>query len=56
MRIKVEASGWPDDCKTELEKQEYCRLWHEIGVEIDINAVQNSPIDRAFAKVSYSFF
>ena len=46
-KVKVEASGWPDWCRTEKQKDLHIRTIHERdGVLLDKSKVQNNPGKR----------
>lgn len=52
MKIKTEASGWPDDCKTEEQRRQFIQDFLDIeGVQLDPeNMVRNEPA-RSLAKM-----
>jgi hypothetical protein len=53
LKIKVEASGWPDHIKTDDEKREFAENYKRIyGIEIDINNVKKNPGLRHIAKLA----
>jgi hypothetical protein len=44
--------GWPDWCKTELQKQKYISLYEENeGIQLDYDAIQRNPGKRMLAKL-----
>ncbi|XP_064635289.1 uncharacterized protein LOC135492653 [Lineus longissimus] len=52
LKIKQEASGWPDWCKTEIDRQTYISnyLEHE-GIKLDEDAIEYNSGLRALAKL-----
>jgi hypothetical protein len=52
LRLKIEASGWPPNVKTEEEKKDYIeRQKRELDIEIRMENVQNNPGLRYIAKI-----
>jgi hypothetical protein len=52
LKLKQESSGWPDWCKTELQKQKYISLYEENeGIQLDYDAIQRNPGKRMLAKL-----
>lgn len=44
LRLKAEASGWPDGCETEALRQEYLHQWEQReGIRLRPEAIQSNP-------------
>ena len=57
LRFKQEASGWPDWCKTEEEKQTYVREYFvKEGVQLNPSNIKKNPGLRALAKLCLNSF
>ena len=57
LKIKQEASGWPDGCKTEEDRQTYINLYHKKeGVRLDYKKIRKNPGLRALAKLMLNSF
>lgn len=57
LKIKQESSGWPAECKTEAEKNEYIRLYKEKeGVTLDPSKISKNPGRRQVAKLALNSF
>lgn len=52
LKIKQEASGYPDWCKTERQKDRYIRDYHkQQGIKLDKHKIKKNPGLRAIAKL-----
>jgi len=57
LKIKQEASGWPDWVKTECDKTQYIDLYEQKeGVQLDYHKIQKNPGLRALAKLMLNSF
>ncbi|XP_055345065.1 uncharacterized protein LOC129592933 [Paramacrobiotus metropolitanus] len=57
LKIKTEASGWPADVATDLEKEQYLRDFHEHeGIELGRDKIESNPGIRALAKLCLNSF
>ena len=57
LKIKQEASGFPDSCKTEEQKREYIRMYKEKeGIELDYAKIKKNPGLRCLAKLCLNSF
>ena len=57
LKIKTEASGWPKDCKTEWEKQDFIERFEEKeGIRLDYSKVEPNPGLKATAKLMLNSF
>ena len=57
LKVKQEASGWPDWCKTEEDRQTYINLYHKKeGVRLDYKNISKNPGFRALAKLMLNSF
>jgi hypothetical protein len=57
LKMKQEASGWPEWCQSENDKWRYIRDYHEKeGILLDYNNIQNNPGLRALAKLMLNSF
>jgi len=52
LKIKTEASGWPKDCTTEENKQEYiCKFAVRESIQLDYHKIEKNPGLKATAKL-----
>ncbi|XP_062611929.1 uncharacterized protein LOC134273736 [Saccostrea cucullata] len=52
LKIKQEASGFPPDCKTSEQEQDYIRLvLYKEGFMMDILSIEKNPVRRTIAKL-----
>jgi hypothetical protein len=57
IKMKQEASGWPEWCQSENDKWRYIRDYHEKeGILLDYNNIKNNPGLRALAKLMLNSF
>jgi len=57
LKIKQEASGWPEGCETEEQKWEYIRKYEEKeGIKLDYDKIKYNPGIRSFAKLCLNSF
>ncbi|XP_055339248.1 uncharacterized protein LOC129588868 isoform X2 [Paramacrobiotus metropolitanus] len=57
LKIKTEASGWPADVASDLEKDQYLRDFHEHeGIELERDKIEANPGMRALAKLCLNSF
>lgn len=57
LKLKQEASGWPDWCKTEPDKHKYIELYYQKeGIHLDYNKIQQNTGLRALAKLMLNSF
>ncbi|VDI47708.1 Hypothetical predicted protein [Mytilus galloprovincialis] len=57
LKIKQESSGFPKECKTEEQKQEYIRLYKENeGIHLDYDNIKENPGLRSLAKLCLNSF
>ena len=57
LKIKQQASGWPDWCKTENDKHSYIDLYEKKeGIRLDYNKVKKNTGLRAIAKLMLNSF
>ena len=57
LKIKTEASGWPKDCKTEWEKQDFIERFEEKeGIRLKYENVKPNPGLKATAKLMLNSF
>ncbi|XP_054717436.1 uncharacterized protein LOC129226831 [Uloborus diversus] len=57
LKIKQESSGWPVECVTDKEKEQYIRQYAEKeGVHLDISSVMINPGRRQVAKLALNSF
>ncbi|XP_055341431.1 uncharacterized protein LOC129590302 [Paramacrobiotus metropolitanus] len=57
LKIKTEASGWPADVATDMEKDQYLRDFHEHeGIELEHDKIEANPGMRALAKLCLNSF
>ena len=57
LKIKTEASGWPKDCKTEWEKEDFIERFEEReGIRLDYEKVEPNPGLKATAKLMLNSF
>lgn len=48
--LKVEASGWPENCKTDEQKWEFVREYMDReGIELDPNNIELNKVLRMIA-------
>ena len=53
LKIKMQASGWPDRCKTEEDKRQFMEEVKEReGIELDYDKVEKNPGLRSVAKLN----
>jgi hypothetical protein len=51
MKYKIEASGFPVDCDTIIEKEKYVELWKEkFNIDLDIDQIRHDPGLRSVTK------
>jgi hypothetical protein len=43
LALKVQASGWPPECRTEEQKAKFLEMYAAIGVKIDPAKVEKNP-------------
>jgi hypothetical protein len=44
LRIKLEASGWPENCRTQAEKDAYVEeIWQREGIRLDPTRIEFNP-------------
>lgn len=52
LKLKQEASGWPQDCKTPQQKENYIQMYKEKqGIELDPKNIMENPSYRNLAKL-----
>ena len=57
LKIKQEASGYPKDCVTEEQKQQYVDAYLEVErIRLDPNKIEYNPGMRALAKLMLNSF
>ena len=57
LNIKQEASGYPKNCVTEEQKQQYIEEYFEReGIHLDPNKIEKNPGLRALAKLMLNLF
>ena len=57
LKIKTEALGWPKDCKTEWEKEDFIERFEEReGIRLDYEKVEPNPGLKATAKLMLNSF
>jgi len=57
LKLKQEASGWPEWCDAEEKKEQYLQnFFQREGVRLDKNAVKKNPGFRALAKLMLNSF
>lgn len=57
LKVKQEASGWPDWCLSETEKQQYIQQYFEKeGIMLEYNKIQDNPGLRLLAKIILNSF
>ena len=57
LQIKTEASGWPSNCKTEWEKQDFIERFEEKeGIRLKYENVEKNPGLKATAKLMLNSF
>ena len=57
LKVKQEASGWPDWCKTEADQLQYIKQYHEKeGILLDCNKIEKNPGLRSLAKLMLNSF
>ncbi|XP_052762307.1 uncharacterized protein LOC128204947 [Mya arenaria] len=57
LKLKQEASGWPEWCKTEEDKQSYIkRFYDKEGILLDYNMILKNPGLRSLAKLMLNSF
>ena len=57
LKIKTEASGWPNNCETEWEKQDYIERFEERErIRLDYRKVKKNPGLKATAKLMLNSF
>ncbi|XP_055344050.1 uncharacterized protein LOC129592111 [Paramacrobiotus metropolitanus] len=57
LKEKLEASGWPQDCITEEQKQKYLAdIEKREGITLDPERIEDNPARRAVAKIMLNSF
>lgn len=57
LKIKQEASGWPEECTKEMEKLRYVgEFYAEEGIRLDYNKIEKNPGLRLVAKLLLNSF
>ncbi|XP_052806406.1 uncharacterized protein LOC128235642 [Mya arenaria] len=57
LKIKQEASGWPDWCKTETDRRAYIDLYEQKeGIRLEYHKIKKNPGLRALAKLMLNAF
>ena len=57
LKLKQEASGWPDWCKTETDRQKYISDYHDHeGIRLDYDHIRKNPGLRSLAKLCLNSF
>lgn len=57
LKHKTEASGWPSDCKTNEEKQEYVKQYRaREGIELEPEKIEKNPGRKQVAKLMLNSF
>ena len=57
LKLKQEASGWPDWCKTEEDKRKYLEMYYQTeGIRLDYHRIRKNPGLRALAKLMLNSF
>ena len=57
LKVKQEASGWPDWCKSQEDKQQYIFQYLEKeGILLDYNSIKRNPGLRSIAKLMLNSF
>ena len=57
LKVKQEASGWPDWCHSELQKQHYIHQYFEKeGIMLEFDKIQDNPGLRLLAKILLNSF
>ena len=52
LKIKQESSGWPIECRTDGEKENYIRLYEEKeGIKLEKKDIEKNPGKRQVAKL-----
>lgn len=51
MKTKIETSGWPKDCDTDLKKTEFLNQYKSFGIFVDPKNVAVNPGMRALSKL-----
>ena len=52
MKKKVEASGWPESAKTDMEKEAYVKdFYDQEGIQLDVSQIEKNPGRRQLAKL-----
>ena len=54
LKIKQQASGWPDWCVSETDKQQYIHDYFKFkyeGIKLDYEAIEKNPRLRSLAKL-----
>ena len=53
LKLKQEASGWPEWCKTEEDRQQYVTNYAaNEGIQLDMNNIQKNPGLRSLSKLA----
>ena len=57
LKLKQQASGWPEECITESDKQKYIESYFEKeGIALDYNQIEKNPGLRSLAKLCLNSF
>ncbi len=57
LKLKQEASGWPQWVKTDQDREQYIRGYYENeGIQLDRNEIKKNPGLRALAKLMLNSF
>ena len=57
LKIKQEASGWPEGCESEEQKWEYIKQYEEKeGIRLEYHNIKKNPGLRSFAKLCLNSF
>lgn len=57
LKIKAEASGYPEDVVTEIEKENFVTEFHsKCGVKLDKNKISHNPALRSISKICLNSF
>ena len=57
LKLKQEASGWPEWCRTESEKQTYIDTYNQKeGILLEYDEIKKNPVMRALAKLMLNSF
>jgi hypothetical protein len=52
LKLKIEASGWPEDVKTDQDKENFVQVNRDrYGIDIDPSAMIKNPVKRSLAKL-----